>query len=107
MDDMELRNKMDFIVEQQAQFSVDIQKLREAQAEQQGQFAELKDVVARLANASLRRFEEVEQNQTAIISVQLKTGEQISDLAQAQTRTQEQLDALTVMFERSINREDR
>ena len=49
MNNEEFERKMSFIVEQQAQFAVDIQQLKESQAQTE-------KVVARLANATLAGF---------------------------------------------------
>lgn len=72
MDNEERRQRqMDFIVNQQAQFSVDIDRLQEG-------LAELKNVVTRLANASLQRIEKLE-------AAQLETEIKFKELAVAQT----------------------
>ena len=47
---------MEFILGQQAQFSADMQQLREAQARTEGVVAQTGEIVARLANGTLEGF---------------------------------------------------
>jgi len=68
-----IQRQMDFIVNNQAQFSVDIQKLQETQQRAEERMTRIEDVVLRLANVTEHR---------------------IAELAEAQTRTQAQVDAL-------------
>ncbi|MBA2340930.1 MAG: hypothetical protein H0V88_11080 [Pyrinomonadaceae bacterium] len=92
MTDEELKNKMEFIVEQQAQFTAKI--------------GILEDVVTRLANSTLRRFEKNEDGindldvkMTALVDAQINTENRMEELAGAQA-------ALMATFERFINREN-
>ena len=83
--------KMEFIVEQQAQFTTDIQQLQH--------------IVTRLANTSLNRFERVDDIVAALIDSQLKAdahlerfeesvAEKMRELAEAQEHTDRRLNAL-------------
>ncbi len=75
-----------FIVEQQAQFASDIVELKDA-------VGGLKDVVARLANASLKRFEDVDERITALVDSQVR-------LTEAQSHTDENLRNLISVVDR-------
>ena len=87
MSNEEFDKKIGFIVDQQAQFASDM--------------GQLKDVVTRLANASLQRFEHLEDKVSAVVDAQLKTersistlAEKMAELAEAQTHTDQRLNAL-------------
>lgn len=95
-----IQRQMDFIVNNQAQFSVDIQKLQEAQTElqvAQRQAAErmthIEDVVLRLANVTERRISELAEAQT-------RTQAQVDALAEQSRETGERLNAVIDMAER-------
>ena len=90
MNNEEFEKKMEFILEQQAQFASDI--------------GELKDVVARLANASLnrfeaieektaRRFEDVDEKIAALVDSQVR-------LTESQSRTEDSLRNLIAVVDR-------
>jgi chromosome condensin MukBEF ATPase and DNA-binding subunit MukB len=73
MSNEEFQKKMDFIVEQQAQFSVDMQKLREAHAQ-----TEL--VIGQLANLTFAGFNEVNAKINTLVDSQIRTDEKINAL---------------------------
>jgi hypothetical protein len=75
MSNEELEKKMEFIVEQQARFTADIQKLQEAQARTD-------QIVNRLATATLNRFEATDKRVDDV-------DERISALVDSQVRTEE------------------
>ena len=79
MNNEEFEKKMEFILEQQAQFASDI--------------GELKDVVARLANASLKRLEDVDEKIAALVDSQMR-------LTEAQSHTDENLRNLISVVDR-------
>lgn len=64
---------MTFIVEQQAQFAVDIQQLQEAQKKTD-------NVVGRLANATLAGFHNVTVKIEALVDSQIHTDETLRNL---------------------------
>jgi septal ring factor EnvC (AmiA/AmiB activator) len=74
MTNEELEKKIEFIVEQQAQFTADIQKLQESQARTD-------QIVNRLATATLNRFEATDKQVDDI-------DERISALVDSQVRTE-------------------
>jgi len=82
-----VQKQMEFIVEQQAQFASDI--------------GQLKDIVARLAKATLDRFEDSDNTVSALVNAQMKTEENVStlaarmvELAEAQAHTDQRLNVL-------------
>jgi hypothetical protein len=77
MNDEELERKMAFIVEQQAQFTADIQELKATQVQTE-------NVVSRLAFATLEGFKDVNTKIDALVDSQLK-------LTESQSRTDENL----------------
>jgi ABC-type transporter Mla subunit MlaD len=79
MTNEEFEKKMEFILDQQAQFASDI--------------GQLKDVVARLANSSLKRFEDVDERIAALVDSQMK-------LTESQARTDENLRNLIAVVDR-------
>ena len=79
MNNEEFEKRMEFILEQQAQFASDI--------------SELKDVVARLANASLKRFDDVDGKIAALVDSQMR-------LTEAQSHTDENLRNLISVVDR-------
>jgi Txe/YoeB family toxin of Txe-Axe toxin-antitoxin module len=86
-DEDKIQKQMEFIVEQQAHFATDI--------------GQLKDIVARLANSSLQRIENLENKVSALVDAQIKTeanvstlAEKMVELAEAQSHTDQRLNVL-------------
>jgi ABC-type transporter Mla subunit MlaD len=77
MSNEEFEKKMDFILEQQAQFAANIQ-------EHDARFAQLENVVNRLAAVTLEGFKDVNAKIDALVDSQIR-------LAEAQSRTAENL----------------
>jgi hypothetical protein len=73
MSNEEFERKMAFIVEQQAQFAVDIQQLQATQAHTE-------NVVGRLANATLAGFNDVNVKMEALVDSQIRTDETLRNL---------------------------
>jgi hypothetical protein len=90
-DEDKIQKQMEFIVEQQAQFASDI--------------GQLKDIVARLANTSLQRIENLENKVSALVDAQIKTEGNLSTLAEAQVHTDERLNAFISVVERYISKD--
>ncbi len=98
MSENEMRRKMEFIVEQQARFSTDIQKLQEAQVRLQEAQAKTESVMLRLANALVA----VTERQSEFSEAQKHTQIQIDNLAERGKETDERLNALINTVERYI-----
>jgi len=73
MSNEEFERKMAFIIEQQAQFSADIQQLQATQAQTE-------NVVGRLANATLAGFNDVNVKINALVDSQIRTDENLRNL---------------------------
>ena len=102
MSEEELNKKMEFIVEQQAQFAADIQAAREVQAADAKLLKDgligLVDIVGHLARTQMRSEEAVE----SLAVAQAQTDENIKHLTEAQARTDERLNNLINIVERHI-----
>jgi hypothetical protein len=94
MTNEEFEKKRDFILEQQAQFSVDIQRLREAQTQTEQVIAQTGEIVTRLANVTLVGFKEVNAKSNALVDSQIRTDEKFQALADSQMRTDEKIGTL-------------
>lgn len=84
MSNEEFERRMAFIVEQQAQFASDIQKLRESQTQtdravaQTGVIvAQTGEIVTRLANGTLEGFKDVNAKINALLDSQIHTDENL------------------------------
>src|SRR5258705_12575192 len=77
MTNEEFEKQKDFILSQQAQFSSDIIELKSG-------LTELRDIVARLANAALSRLEDTDQRISALVDSQMH-------LQEAQSRSSEEM----------------
>ena len=89
MSNEEFEKKMEFIVDQQAQFATDIQQLRKAQVQTE-------KIVARLAHVTLEGFKDVNSKIDALVDSQFK-------LTEAQSRTDESLRNLIAVVDRYFN----
>ena len=107
MSNEEFEKKMEFIVEQQAQFSSDIQQLRQAQAETGEVIAQTGEIVGRLAHVTLEGFKDVNAKIDALVDGQIRaderiaaseilTNEKIAELADAQNRSDERMGGLQI-----------
>jgi hypothetical protein len=86
MNNEEFEKRMEFSLEQQAQFASDIQQLREAQAQTDS-------VVARLANVTMAGFNNVNDKINLLVDSQI-------NLTEAQARTDENLRNLIAVVDR-------
>src|SRR5919199_5036173 len=99
MTNEEMQKKMEFIIEQQAQFAVNIQKLEEAQTNAEARMTRLEGAVVGIVGLIDR-----------IIKAQERTDENVAELAkqvlviaEAQARTDERLNTLINVVERFIS----
>ncbi|HEY3025256.1 MAG TPA: hypothetical protein VGJ55_03795 [Pyrinomonadaceae bacterium] len=93
MTNEEFDKRMEFILGQHAQFASDIGALKDVVADIEG-------VVARLANASLNRFEDVDEKIAALVDSQVRGDEKIAALVDSQGRTEESLRNLISVVDR-------
>jgi ABC-type transporter Mla subunit MlaD len=104
MTNEEFERKMEFIVNQQAQFSAGMEELREAQAQTERRAAQLEQVVAethqvvnRLAGVTLEGFKDTNAKIDALIDSHIR-------LSEAQARTDESLKNLIAVVDRYFER---
>ena len=99
MSEEEMRRKMEFIVEQQAQFAVDIRQLRESQSELTQKHGLLTDALTTIVGVVGKLAERVEE----IAEAQKQTDARLSRLAEAQAETNERLNIFINVVERYIS----
>ena len=92
MSNEEMNKKMEFIVEQQAQFAADIQVAREIQAQDAKLLRNLSDAVMMVVGLV-----------GSLTEAQGRTDDRLNMLAQAQTRTEERLNVFIDVVERYIS----
>lgn len=87
MGNEEFERRMEFIIEQQAQFASDMQQLREAQAHTEQvlsqtveAMAQSSDVVLRLAQGTFERFEDVDAKISVLVDSQIRTDATLQSL---------------------------
>jgi septal ring factor EnvC (AmiA/AmiB activator) len=80
MSNEEIERKMAFIVEQQAQFASDIQRLEESQARTDQTVAQTGEIVARLATVTHAGFNDVNAKINALVDSQIRTEENLRNL---------------------------
>jgi len=80
MNNEEFERKMAFIVEQQAQFASDIQRLQESQTRTDQVVAQMGEIVTRLANVTLDGFNDVNAKINALVDSQIHTDENVRNL---------------------------
>ena len=109
MDDEKLEKTIEFILNNQAQFTVDIQKMQETQKEGEKRVNVLERICLNLYNASVEQKDAIgEQNQA--IAEQTKNINQLSadvkELREGQKETDERLNAVILMAEKFFSGEN-
>ncbi|HYN23431.1 MAG TPA: hypothetical protein VES69_00125 [Pyrinomonadaceae bacterium] len=126
MSNEELDRRMEFIIEQQAQFASDILQLREAQAEteqivartsqtvaqtsqtvaQTGEIVgQTGEIVTRLARGTLEGFKDVNAKIDALVDSQIRTDENVRRTDENVRRTDESLLNLIAVVDRYISQD--
>lgn len=98
MNNDEMHSTMQFIVEQQAQFAANIQKLQEEQLRADERFARLEDSIERTVNLVTAIAHAQAQTEVNLA----RTDERLNNLVSAQAQTDERLNNLITMFERHL-----
>ena len=83
MTNEEMQKTMQFIVEQQAQFTVDMQKLKESQVKTDETVGQLTGVVAHLAAETRAGFKELRGSISALVDAQIRNEENIKKTDEA------------------------
>src|ERR671914_711352 len=95
MTNEEMQKAMDFILNQQAQFAADIQKLQESQTE-------TAQLLTRLAAVTVKGFEDTNAKINALIDAQRKTDENLNKTNEHLNRTNDDLRALIAVVNRHL-----
>ena len=97
----QMEQKIEFIIEQQAQFTVDIQQLKELHAQAGTRTARLEEFLFQLAQSSDARTEALTQAQirtegsVSLLSQNMvDLSQKMAELAEAQAHTEQRLNAL-------------
>jgi hypothetical protein len=98
MTNEEIEKTMRFILEQQAQFVVDIQKLQESQAQTE-------QIVNRLAAVTVKGFEETNTKINALIDSHTRLLDSHLRLTESQVKTDETLRNLIAVVDRYFTEE--
>ncbi|MDT7688384.1 MAG: hypothetical protein QOE46_1143 [Acidobacteriota bacterium] len=93
MTNEEMQKTMQFILEQQAQFTVNIQKLQESQAKTDDRVTVLESLVTRLAAATVEGFKDTNAKINALVDAQIRTDENLN-------RTNEEVRNLIAVVDR-------
>ena len=107
MNNDDLERKMGFIVDQQAKFAVDIERLHEAQILTAQAIQKTDEVVTRLAYVTNEGFKDTTAKINALVDSQLRTDEQIRSLRESQKTTEESLKKTDEKFRTLLERLDR
>jgi len=97
MTDEDIRKTMEFIIEQQAQFAANIQRLQEERARDTPRLARLEEsfqLLVQLAQTTDTRLDTLETKATAVESNVSDLRSNMAALAAAQTHSDERLSAL-------------
>ena len=104
MTNEQIEQRIEFIIEQQAQFSSDIQVLREIQASDskmlKEQYRHLSDAVVAVVGLVGKIAEAQERTDVRVSELAVK----VSELADAQARSEERLNVFINVVERYINK---
>jgi peptidoglycan hydrolase CwlO-like protein len=103
MSEEEMQRKMEFIVNQQAQFATDVQKLQESQAELVKKHNHLTDAMTTVVGLVGKLAESHEQLAAEQKRMAAEWAEQRKELAAAHAETDERLNAFISVVERYIS----
>jgi hypothetical protein len=103
MTDEDRQRQMDFILNQQAEFTTDIHQLQEAIRQTRAAQAQTDALVARLAAATFAGFTELNGKINILTDAQIRSDDKVSALAEAQARTDGRLNVLISTVERYVS----
>lgn len=90
----DIERKIEFIVNQQAQFSADIIELKELHVKAEARMTNLENVVQRLVDVVERGFTTLTQRVSDLATAQTFLDKRMAELAESQTHTDQRLNAL-------------
>jgi hypothetical protein len=100
MTNEEMEKTMQFILEQQAQFTANFQRLEEAREKDSARLTRLEDSFQLLVQVAQSHDERL----VALAEAQMRTNEQIAAINERTAETDERLNALIAVVERYISR---
>ena len=100
----EAQRKMDFILDQQAQFSADVQHLKELHTQAEQRIATIEHTLTRIASATLTLTERVVEIAAAQEHLDRIVAEGHARLADSQEHTDQRLSALIDIVKDNLNR---
>jgi hypothetical protein len=106
MTEGELNKKVEFIIEQQAQFAADIEVMREVQREDAKQLRNLSDAVITvvgLVGGLAESQQRTDARVAELAEAQTRTDASLKELAEAQARTDERLNIFINVVEKYIS----
>lgn len=106
MDDDKLARTIEFIVNNQAQFTVDIQKLQEAHQSAEKRLNQLERAAVGLYNATTDLTKNVNELTNDVKELRKVQEDGMRELREAQKETDERLNAVILMVERYLRREN-
>ncbi|MGI9034420.1 MAG: hypothetical protein ACR2GD_00120 [Pyrinomonadaceae bacterium] len=109
MDDEKLERTMEFILNNQAQFSVDIQKLQESHKEAEKRLHTLERVSLNLYNTTLEQGKlvaELRESQAELRESQKETDKRFKEIGEQFRETDERLNIVILMAEKFFSGEN-
>jgi hypothetical protein len=103
MSNEEMQRTMEFILRQQAQFSVDIQELRGTQQRGEERMTRMEGVIMRLVDVVEKVVEAQARTDQKIAEVDERLSQKLADLSQKLAETDERLNTLITVVERYIS----
>jgi chromosome segregation ATPase len=102
MDDEKLQKTIEFILNNQAQFTVDIQKINEAHKDAEKRIHTLEKVSLNLYNATVEQGKNIAELSKDVG----KLSDDVKELRAAQKETNERLDAVIVVLEKFLDKQN-
>lgn len=106
MDDEKLQKTIEFILNNQAQFTVDIQKIQEAHKDAEKRVGTLERVSLNLYNASVEQGKVIAQLSEETRKAHENHGKEMSDIRANQKENDERLNAVILMAEKFFSGEN-
>jgi hypothetical protein len=103
MNDEERQRTMDFILRQQAQFTVGMQKLEEADTRASRRLDRLERTLVLMARRFRRERDDIQERMAALVDAQIRTEEAGNRMEDAVTRMEDAVRSLTATTERNSN----
>jgi hypothetical protein len=106
MTDEERQRKMDFILDQQAQFAVNMQKLGEADARSNKRIDRIERVLILAIRERRRERKETREKFNALVNAQTYTEDSVTKLRESQARLADAMAKLIESQRKRLNGED-